>query len=93
MQAYDETGRIYFSATDIALKEMVPIGSISLNGKEEIITLAEYKEITKNFNRYRKSAMLKKVRPHVSKEDLANMTFDLQEIQLMESFDKDGAGQ
>lgn len=89
LQAYDQSGRVYFSAIDIAFIDVGPIGPIPLNGKEQNITLSKYKEIIDNFKRYHKSAVLKKIRPYVSREDLAGMTFDLQEIELMETFDND----
>jgi GLPGLI family protein len=87
LQAYDQTGNIYFSATDISLKEVGPIGPISMSGNEEIISLAEYKEITKNFKRYRKRSVLKKVRPHISKEDFAKMKVELPDLEIMETFE------
>lgn len=87
LQAYNQTGDIYFSATDITLTEVGSIGAIPLNGDEQKVTFLEYKEISKNYKKYHRSATLKKVRPHVSKEDLANMTFDLQEIKQMEIFE------
>ncbi|PAU93009.1 hypothetical protein CK503_13885 [Aliifodinibius salipaludis] len=87
LQAYDESGNINFSAIEVTLKNVSTIDPIPLTGKEEVITLVEYKNIIDNFDKLHKQAVLKTVRPYVSKEDLANMTFDLPNIELMESFE------
>lgn len=88
LQAYDQTGNIYFSATDISLKEVGPIGPISMSGNEETISLAEYKEITKNYEKYQKQKLLKMVKSYLSEKELAKMTFKTQPVRQMEIFDE-----
>ena len=87
LQAYDQNRNVYFSAIKIAFEDVGAIEPIPLTGKEEIITLDEYKNIVDNFDKLHKQATLKLVRPYVSKEDFANMTVELPNVDLIETFD------
>lgn len=89
LQAYDRSGRIYFSAVDIALTEVGSIGPITLTGNEQMVTLAEYINLLDNFKQLMKSAVMKKVRPYVGQQDIANMSFQLPNVKHMEKFNSD----
>lgn len=87
LEAYDKSGHVNFSATEIDLEEMDSIRPIQLNGEEKIITLVEYTEIINNFEREMKSATLKKVRGALNGLELSNMKINLPEVELMETFE------
>lgn len=89
LQAYDQSGRIYFSATEIIFTNIGTIGPIPLTGSEQVITLDQYKELLDNFKKYQQNSTLKMIRPYVSSEDLADMTFHLPEVEQMEKFNKE----
>jgi GLPGLI family protein len=87
LEAYDQTGNIYFSASNVNLEGIGSIDPITLNGEEKIITLVEYTEIINNFEREMKSATLKKVRGALNGLELSNMKINLPDIELMETFE------
>jgi GLPGLI family protein len=89
LQAYDSSGSIYFSATNISLNSINTMEPISLDDSDQTVTLAEYKDIMNNYERYQKQSLLKQIRPFVSDEDFANMNVHLQPIKHMERFDED----
>lgn len=90
LEAYDESGNIYFSATEIKFMDAGAIGPIQLNGEEEMITLDEYKEIMNNFRKKRKANIFKRVRgmANAANQELpADIEIDLPEVELLESFE------
>lgn len=97
LQAYDESGNIYFSATKIEFKNIGSIEPISLTGGEKVVSLSEYKNIMKNFKKHIKRATVKQVsnvanKIGLSNKDLAEMEFNypgIEDIKVMETFDED----
>lgn len=90
LQAYNESDNIYFSVTDIKLKEVGSIGPVTLTGNEEVITLASYKEITKNFEKYQRQSVLKSVRPYIKDEKgMPEIIIKTKPVRHMEIFDEE----
>ncbi|NGP89590.1 GLPGLI family protein [Fodinibius halophilus] len=89
LEAYDQSGNIYFSATTITFTDVGPIDPIQRNGKEQVVTLDQYKKIMQNFRKEMRNKVVKKARAVLSQQEIANMKINLPDIELMETFDND----
>lgn len=92
LQAYDESGDIYFSATDISFSNIDSTSSIGLDGREQVVSIGRYKKFLSHYKRFMKQQAIKQMRQlkTVSNEELAEMQFHLPAVRHMEIFEEDG---
>lgn len=84
LEAYDTDKEIYFSARKLVLNREVEVEEIPLSGKEELITLKEYREITANVG----ERLAQKLMKAVSKMEADIKVSNISAPKLIETFEE-----